>query len=278
MPDVEYRRFVGGDWEALSGAYYDALSPAVLIDRTQLPAELPAYWHYWASCDWGYAHWAVMCFWATDTDGTDYLLDTVWLRKLQDAELATEFKKSPHIPAACFAQVYAGHDCWAKMTAREASGRTTAEVFAEHDILLVRAHIDLVNGGRAVNGQLKAARVKIVRTAGNLRVYDQLGEILPSDLDVRKPQKVDANANGLGGDDGADCFRYGIASRHAVGILPKRDERKEAHVAAPNAGRIKDGKLQPLPPPVKTMADLIDQQRAKRTPFRTPPQQRSAKW
>ena len=220
MPEHEYRRFVLGDWEALTGAYYDALSVDHLIDRNELPAALPSYWHYWGSFDWGYGHWAVMGAWATDSAGTDILLDSVWIRKAQDEELARAFRDS--LPRECLTEVYAGHDCWAKVTAHGASGETTADVFAEHDIFLLHADIDKVNGGRAVNRQLKNRSVRIVRTPGNVRVFDQLGEILPDENDIRKPGKIDADpATGMGGDDGADMFRYGIATRIAAGAKPE---------------------------------------------------------
>lgn len=212
MPDQEYRRFVLGDWESISGAYYDTLDASVhLID----PFDVPSHWRRWGSYDWGYGHWAVMGSWATDTDGVDYLLDSVWLRKMQDDEQAMAF--TAEIPAQTLKLVYAGHDCWGKHTARGASGESTFEVFARHGILLKHADIDLVNGGRAVNRQLKVkngrAGVYIVKTPGNLRGFDQLGEIMPDDIDIRKPGKIDADANGLGGDDFADMFRYGIATR-----------------------------------------------------------------
>lgn len=232
MPEHEYRRFVLGDWESITGAYYDTLDPNVhLIDPI---AELPAHWRYWGSFDWGYGHWAVMGAWATDEDGIDILLDSCWLRKMQDDELADAYKGE--LPSACLKLVYAGHDCWGKHTARGASGESTFEVFARKGIILTQADIDQVNGGRAVNRQLKVhetalnngatikrAGVYICRTPGNLRVFDQLGEILPDEDDIRKPGKVDADINGLGGDDGADMFRYGIATRisaakHAPGL------------------------------------------------------------
>lgn len=216
MPEAEYNRFVLGDWEALTGAYYDTLNAQVhLIDRKDLPAELPKHWAYWASFDWGYRHWAVMGAWATDSDGTHYLLDSCWLRLKQDDELAQEYLTE--LPRRCLTTVYAGHDCWAKPVARGGSGRSTFEVFAEHGINLLRADIDPVNGGRAVNRMLKVrngrASVYIVRTQGNLRGFDQLGDIMPDEDDVRKPAKIDADANGVGGDDFADMFRYGVCSR-----------------------------------------------------------------
>ncbi|MGK2962001.1 MAG: hypothetical protein ACSLFK_07610 [Gemmatimonadaceae bacterium] len=185
--------------------YYDTLDSTVhLIDREALPDPLPSNWRFWGSFDWGYSHWAVMGAWATDEDGVDYLLDSVWLRKLQDTELAREFTRE--LPAACLKQVYAGHDCWNRVMAYAASGESTADVFAKHGISLYKADIDLVNGGRAVNRQLKVhldsrgnarAGVYIVRTSGNVRVFDQLGEIMPSDTDIRKPKKVDADVNDL---------------------------------------------------------------------------------
>ena len=212
MSPYEHRRFVLGDWEAMSGAYYDTLTPDVLIDRAALPEKLPETWRYWGAFDWGYRHWSVMGAWATTTDGLDILLDSLWLRKLQDDELA--LAAVAELPAACLKLVYAGHDCWAKPIARAGSGESTSDVFARvGKILLVRADIDPVNGGRAVNGQLKRRGVKIVKTPGNLRVYEQLGEIVPDPDDVRKPLKVDADEHGQGGDDGADCFRYAIATR-----------------------------------------------------------------
>ena len=221
MPDAEYRRFVEGDWEALTSAFYDTLNPNVhLIDRESLPETLPEHWHLWGSFDWGYRHWAVMGAWATDSDGTDYLLDSRWLRLKQDDELARDFLAE--LPRGCMAEVYAGHDCWGKQIAKGGSGVSTAEEFAKAGINLIRADIDLVNGGRAVNRQLKVrvdakgkqrSGVYIVRTPGNLKGFDQLGDIMPDENDVRKPAKIDADANGEGGDDFADMFRYGICSR-----------------------------------------------------------------
>lgn len=216
MPEHEYKRFVMGDWEAMSGAYYDTLTTDVLIDREELPRFLPNHWRYWGSFDWGYAHWAVMGAWATDDQGVDYLLDSVWLRRIaDDAEMAREFRKS--LPERCLSQVYAGHDVTAKVKAHSASGETVQDVFVREKIILLLADIDKVNGGRAVNRQLKQGMVKIVRTPGNLRVFDQLGEIIPDPDDIRKPLKIDADPmTGQGGDDGADMFRYGIATRIAT--------------------------------------------------------------
>ena len=256
MPAHEYQRFVEGDWESLTGAYYDTLTPGVLCDP--LP-ELPGHWRYWGSYDWGYAHWSVMGAWCTDDDGMDYLLDTVWLRRQTDDELAVSYCDS--LPRQCLRQVYSGHDAFATVEAHGRAGvkaESVAEVFARAGIILTRADIDRVNGGRAVNRQLKQGMVKIVKTPGNLRVYDQLGAILPDENDIRKPGKVDADpTTGMGGDDGADMFRYGIATRISAATLPTQPPYKVAHLARPLAGRIKDGKLVPAEPEPRTLDELV---------------------
>lgn len=251
MPENEYKRFVMGDWESLTGAYYDTLTASVLIDP---PHEIPTSWRCWGSFDWGYGHWAIMGAWATTPDGTDILLDSLWLRKEQDTELAQAYLSE--LPAACLREVYAGHDCWGKHQAHGASGIATEEVFRNAGIQLIQADIDKVNGGRAVNRQLKAGTVKIARTRNNLRGYDQLSTILPDPNDIRKPLKVDADVDGQGGDDFADMFRYGIATRIAA-IKPRKTiPFKEANRAQPLS--VKDGKLVTPPRQPKTVEELAD--------------------
>ena len=264
MPAHEYKRFVEGDWESLTGAYYDTVTADILIGRDELPNPLPRHWRHWGSFDWGYRHHAVFGAWVTDEEGTDYLLDSVWMRGMQDTEMIPEITRDT--PPACLNEVYAGHDCWNKVVAHSASGESTADVFARARILLVKADIDRVNGGRAVNRQVKAGKVKIVRTTSNLTLFDQLTEIVPDEHDSRKPKKVDADEQGVGGDDGADMFRYGIATRVANAKAPKPNaDGKQPNVASRLV--VKDGKLvKPVKAPTNAaeMAAWADEQAAKR--------------
>lgn len=228
LPEQEYRRFVVGDWSVLTGRYYDGLDASVhLVPRDRLPKALPPHWEYWGAFDWGYAHWSVFAIFAKDTDGTSYLLDSWWARRQQDGDLAQGCLRLMDDLGVRgkLSDIYAGHDVKQKMVARAASGITTMEVFASHGIWLTLADIDKVNGGRALRRALAFKRdpekqtvtqppaLYIVETPGNRRVFDQLAEIMPDENDVNKPAKVDADSEGRGGDDGADCIRYGIASR-----------------------------------------------------------------
>lgn len=242
MPEHEYRRFVLGDWDSLTGAYYDALDLTPTTGHIIEPFEPPRHWRFWGSYDWGYGHWAVMMGWCTDEDGVDYLIDSVWLRRTQDDDQAPIFLEE--LPQACFREVYAGTDTGSVHRAHGATGITTNEIFAKHRIILVGADTDKANGGRAVNRQLASKRVKIMRTKGNLRGIDQLGEIMPDENDIRKPGKVDCDLEtGEGGDDWADAFRYGLATRVRNA---KRPNDNPGDIKQPNKApllKVKDGKL-----------------------------------
>lgn len=258
MPEAEYKRFVLGDWESLTGAYYDALDLTPGTGHLIEPFDPPKHWRFWSSYDWGYGHWACFLFWCTDEQGVDYLIDSVWVRRMQDTEQADAINDEArrlNVPG-CLKLAYAGHDCWSSVTARGATGETTAEIFAKQGILLVKADIDKVNGGRAVNRQLAQHRVKIMRTKGNLKGVDQLGEIMPDEDDIRKPGKVDADPEtGEGGDDWADAFRYGLATRIAKAAHPTAEQGKRPDQALPL--KVKDGKLVPHEREPRTLDELV---------------------
>lgn len=227
MPDQEYRRFVEGDWSTLTGRYYEGLNAAIhLKSRADLgiPDQLPDWWEYWASYDWGYAHWAPYGAFCKTPTGQIVLLDTVWMRREQDEDMAATIRHT--IPSMahsrCLRETYAGHDCWNKVVAHGASGITTADVFYRYGIWLAKADTDRINGGRAlrralsVNASTKEPALVMIDTPGNRRVFDQLAEIMPDENNVNKPAKADADSEGRGGDDGADMLRYGVATRAPI--------------------------------------------------------------
>ena len=236
LPDAEYRRFVDGDWDTMTAAYYDTLTPDFhVIPPSDLPDEIPEHWQRWASYDWGYQHWSVMGDWVTDPEGTHYLLDALWLRRMQDDELARAYAGwlSPRAKGT----IYAGHDCWGKAMARSGNGKSTKDVFEEHGLFLEQADIDPVNGGRTVNRLLKVhgepprqhAGVYFVSTPGVLRVVDQLAQIVPAEHDVRRPKKIDADQHGEGGDDGADMVRYGLNAWPLASVEPEESWKRSTH-------------------------------------------------
>jgi hypothetical protein len=232
LPEAEYKRFVEGDWESLSGRYYDCIDPkAHYVKRDEIPKVLPDWWTYWGAFDWGYAHWSVFGAFAQDSDGNAFLLDSEWMRRGQDSEYA-ETIRALGVPNGCFRPIYAGHDCWDQALARGGSGVSTFEVFARAGLFLVKADKDLVNGGRALRRALdfkrdeagkmvKRPQLRIVDTKNNRRVFEQLASIMPDENNINKPAKINSDSEGRGGDDGADMLRYGIASHTPLAIDPQ---------------------------------------------------------
>lgn len=218
LPKDQYARFVAADWSVIRGQFYDVRKEVHTIRREELPDPLPAWWEYWGSYDWGFAHWAVYCAWARDGDGTTYLLDSAWMKGEQDDDMARTIVGMS--PARCLGEVYAGHDCWEERKARGAPGIATADIFADCNIALVRADTGLVNGARAVRHALHVRdgrpRLRVVDTPNNLRGLAQLATIKPDPKNAHKPLKVNADSHGNGGDDFADAFRYGLATRMAI--------------------------------------------------------------
>src|SRR5262249_39701982 len=155
-----------------------------------LPDPIPTWWEAWGSYDWGYAHWMTFGLWIKDANGTPYLVDTLWLRRQQDPDQAREIVRfaEDHKLKHALNQVYAGRDAFNRVSAHGASGESTADVFLKYGIILERADDDKVNGGRAVRralhitdaeGDEKRAGVYLIKTRGNLRVFDQLAEVMP---------------------------------------------------------------------------------------------------
>jgi hypothetical protein len=206
------------------GRYFDIRDDVHLVPRSALPKSLPHWWEYWGAKDWGFAHWDVQGVFCMTTEGATFLLDSSWTRRQQDmaqAEAMSRLVQDCDLPTpATTLTIYAGHDCWSKVTARGAQGITTADIYREQGLTLWQADNDRANGGRVLrrllsrSDETRAAGLYLVDTPNNRRVLSQLKTILPDPNDVNKPWKVDADSDGKGGDDGADMLRYGVASRH----------------------------------------------------------------
>lgn len=207
------------------GRFYPELLEPDAVQWVTEPPVLPEWASYWGSYDWGYGHPA--CFMQFARQGaTLYLLDTLYLHKRQDEEQAAEIKGWAR--PECLRDVFAGHDAWAERKAHSAAAESVADIFDRYGIGLVRANIDRRAGAKAVRRLFHAGhpvQLKVVDTPSNRRVLDELVKLIPDPLNLDVPSKRDANERGLNGDDGADAFRYGVASPSLETMEPVRVER-----------------------------------------------------
>ena len=122
--------------------------------------------------------------------------------------------------------------------AHSAAAESVADVFDRYGIALGRANIDRSAGAKAVRRLLAGTgtvTLKVVDTDGNRRAVDELSRLVPDPLNLNVPAKRDADERGLHGDDGADTFRYGVASpswetmeplvlRHGINVTDGKDD------------------------------------------------------
>ncbi len=219
LGELEYRQLALGDWDAMGGAFYPEITTQADQDRlfisaNQLPPLLDWY-EYFGAYDWGFGHPA--CYsWAVRIKDTVYVLDTIFLHRYQDEEQASTIKGVSH--PKCLKMVYAGHDAFAKRMAHSAAAETVADVFDRYSIHLAKANIDRAAGAKVMRrffakpapGPMPKGTIKLlyVDTPGNRRVMSEFSALIPEETHPDVPAKRDANAEGLYGDDGADCGRY----------------------------------------------------------------------
>lgn len=197
------------------GRFYPELLEEGAVRWAPERPNLPDWCEFWGAYDWGYSHPACFAQFAREGN-TLWLLDTLYLHKRQDEEQAAEIRG--WADPRCLRNVFAGHDAFAKRMAHSAAAESVADVFDRYGIALGRANIDRAAGAKAVRRLFakipgtKGLTLAVVDTQANRRVFDELSKLVPDHLNLDVPAKRDANERGEHGDDGADVFRYGVAS------------------------------------------------------------------
>ena len=208
-----------GDFDIAAGQFFTTWNhDAHVIALT----ELPLHWRTWLGFDYGFTHYTVAYLFAEDGDGNLYVVDEHaerrWLPERHVSAIRAMCQRNG-VEMHRIEAVAAGHDVWSK----DRSGKTTAETYEALGMPLTRAKIDRVNGAAEILRRLGDVEAGI---RPSLFINDRchrLIECLPSlEHDPHRPEdvlKIDADDDGLGGDDYYDAARYGImfASENAFG-------------------------------------------------------------
>lgn len=227
LPDLEYKWLAKGDWDAGAGMAFSDLDR----DIHWKPAfPVPAHWEVFGSFDWGYAHPFAFGLFASDEDGTVYLVDSAHGRRLQPPEIAQRILDTVErngLSRERLKWIAAGHDCWADVRARAENIPTIAEHFSRLGLPLVRANISRVSGVQNCRRYLASGQHVLLATEANRKVWDILESRVSDPDHPEDVLKTDADENGEGGDDAFDMWRYGLASRplvaKALTVTPERD-------------------------------------------------------
>jgi hypothetical protein len=236
LPELEYKWLAEGDWEAGAG-----LALQMTKHHWTKPFEPPAHWPLFAALDWGYNHPFSWGLYAVSGDGVVYCLDTATGRHLQPPAMADRF--AGILKGRPLKYTVAGHDCWADIKARSEHVPTLAEQFAALGFPMIKANISRVAGVQnfrrylslppvGEDGAQPPPRFLLCDTPNNRKVYECLESRVSDPDEPEDVLKVDADANGDGGDDHYDQVRYALASRPIAARLPKAEAVKVEDRAA----------------------------------------------
>jgi phage terminase large subunit len=218
------RAWLDGDWDIAAGQYFTNFRRDVHVvedfDDTRAV-------EWFAALDYGFAHYTVVLLGCRDGDGNTFVVDEhaerLWLpqrhaagiramlarHKIGDRKLAVEDLR----------RFVAGADVFS----RQGDGTTVAQQYERQGIRLRAANMDRLNGWAELMqgfGEPDAGLAPENRVKPTLFIHSRckrLVETLPTlQHDPNRPEdvlKVDADEDGIGGDDAADALRYLVATK-----------------------------------------------------------------
>jgi hypothetical protein len=180
--------------------------------------------------DYGFAHFTVVLLGCRDGDGNTFVVDEhaerLWLPQRHVAAVQAMLARHG-LAVEQLRRFVAGTDVFS----RQSDGTTIAAQYARAGLMLKPANMDRINGWAEVLqgfgdpepnvGLAPAVPPKLFIH----RRCARLVETLPSlQRDPNRPEdvlKVDADDEGVGGDDAADCLRYLVATKARVVLQRK---------------------------------------------------------
>lgn len=203
------RMWRDGDWDVGAGMFFTNWNHDLHVINT---IHVQPHWPIWGSFDYGFSHPTAVYWWTKDGDGRYYTIaehhQPRWLVP-QHAQAMKEIADRLQRPLPIF---LAGHDAFAQKG--DEQGKTIAAQYAEHGVTLVRANINRTSGAAEMLKRLGNPEAGLSPTWFIFNTCTALIDTIPAMLsDPHRPEdvlKVDADVEGIGGDDPYDAARYGI--------------------------------------------------------------------
>jgi len=232
------RAWLDGDWDLAAGQFFTSFrrEAHVVSDFDESRAR-----EWFCSVDYGFAHYTVVLLGCTDGDGNLFIVDEhaerLWLPQRHGAAIkamlgrhqmngVVAMRGMPRLSMRSQEEVQtrpllltdlrrfvAGTDVFS----RQSDGTTIAAQYGREGITLKPANMDRVNGWAEVRQKVGDPEAGI---APRLFIHQRCGRLIETlpmlQHDPNRPEdvlKVDADEEGVGGDDAADALRYMVATK-----------------------------------------------------------------
>ena len=212
------RAWLDGDWDIAAGQYFTTFRRDVHVvgDFDESRAV-----EWFAAFDYGFAHYTVVLLGCRDGDGNLFVVDEhaerLWLPQRHAVGIKAMIGRHQccgrKLELADLRRFVAGVDVFS----RQGDGSTIAAQYSRHGINLRPASMDRVNGWAEVQERFGDPENGFPPTLFIHQRCGRLIETLPAlQHDPNRPEdvlKVDADEDGVGGDDAADALRYLVATK-----------------------------------------------------------------
>lgn len=205
------RAWLDGDWDVAAGQYFSNWNHEAIVREGLTVA---SHQTVWAAMDYGFTHPTVV-YLLSEFDGKLQVIDEFRARKQLVSENATgiiEMLRRHGVELHRLETFVAGLDVFAQRGA--ADGQTIADQYADAGIHLTPANNDRVNGWAELLrlfGDIERGIDPRIEISSRCRYL--INSIPALQHNPNRPEdvlKTDANEDGEGGDDEADCIRYGV--------------------------------------------------------------------
>jgi phage terminase large subunit len=216
------RAWFDGDWDIAAGQFFTTWRREAHVIG-EFDDSRSREW--WAALDYGFTHYTVVLLGCVDGDGNLFVVDEhaerLWLPQRHAAAVKAMLarhsvgvgKAKRPLTLADLKRFVAGADVFSK----QSDGSTVAAQYAKLGITLRVANTDRINGWAEILHRLGDPDAGIRPTMFIHQRCGRLVECLPTlQHDSHRPEdvlKVDADEEGVGGDDTADALRYLVATK-----------------------------------------------------------------
>ncbi len=207
------RAWLNGDWDIAAGQYFTNFRREVHV-LNDFDNSRAVEW--FCAMDYGFAHYTVVLLGCRDGDGNTFIVDEhaerMWLPQ-RHATAVKAMLGRHNLQLADLRRFVAGADVFS----RQGDGTTIAQAYDRCGIRLKTASMDRLNGWAEVMGGFGDTEAGIRPKLFIHERCKRLVETIPAlQHDPNRPEdvlKVDADEDGVGGDDAADCLRYLVATK-----------------------------------------------------------------